>query len=158
MNNNFKKILKKEADKSLIKLNEYQIKQLDEFRNHLISWNKRVNLTRITEPEDFAKRHVIDSLIVAKNIQINPGARVIDVGTGPGIPGLILKIYRQDINLTLLESVGKKTDFLKWVIDKMNITDVEVINERAETIGHFNQHRESMIFLLHACVIIKHNC
>ena len=140
--NNFKDILTTEAEKHQIKLTQDNIRQFDEFRVRLLDWNKKVNLTNITEPEDFAKKHVIDSLMLIKHTEISGGARIIDVGTGPGIPGLILKIYRPDIKLALLESVRKKTDFIEWVIKDMNISYVEVLNERAENVGHDDEHRE----------------
>lgn len=141
--NDFKEILAREAKRHDIELSDEQILQLDVFRCLLLERNKMVNLTSITESEDFAKKHVIDSLMIIKHIEIDHEAKIMDVGTGPGIPGLILKIYRPDIKLSLLESVRKKTDFIRDVIGKMNIPDVQVINGRAEEAGHDIKHRES---------------
>ncbi len=141
--NDFKEILTREAKRHDIELSDEQILQLDVFRSVLLERNKMVNLTSITEAEDFAKKHVIDSLMIIKHIEIGYAAKIMDVGTGPGIPGLILKICRPDIKLSLLESVRKKTDFLRDVIGKMNISDVQVINGRAEEAGHDIKHRES---------------
>lgn len=141
--NDFKEILAREAKRHDIELSDEQILQLDVFRCLLLERNKMVNLTNITESEDFAKKHVIDSLMIIKHIEIDHEAKIMDVGTGPGIPGLILKIYRPDIKLSLLESVRKKTDFIRDVIGKMNIPDVQVINGRAEEAGHDIKHRES---------------
>jgi 16S rRNA (guanine527-N7)-methyltransferase len=118
------------------------VQQFEEFREKLLKWNKKVNLTNITKPEDFAKKHIIDSLMLIKHIEITSGAKVMDVGTGPGIPGLIVKIYRPDIKLTLLDSVRKKTDFLSWIIEDMDIGHVKVLNERAENVGHDSEYRE----------------
>ncbi|HHY70082.1 MAG TPA: 16S rRNA (guanine(527)-N(7))-methyltransferase RsmG [Thermoanaerobacterales bacterium] len=140
--NSFKDILMTEAQKQHIKLTQEKIHQFDEFRTRLLKWNKKVNLTNITKPEDFAKKHIIDSLMLIKYTEINNGARIIDVGTGPGIPGLIIKIYRPDIKLSLVESIRKKTEFIKWIIQDMNISNVKVVNERAENIGHRIEHRE----------------
>ncbi|MDD4568688.1 MAG: 16S rRNA (guanine(527)-N(7))-methyltransferase RsmG [Tepidanaerobacteraceae bacterium] len=142
MCNDFKKILISESQKHNIVLSADKIDQFDEFRKYLIEWNKRVNLTRIVETEDFVKKHIIDSLMLTKHIEMNPGARMIDVGTGPGIPGLIIKMYCNDIKLSLIESVRKKTNFLTWIVKNMNITDVEILNERAEMVGHLDRHRE----------------
>ena len=107
----------------------------------LLKWNKKVNLINITKPEDFAKAHY-RFLMLIKHIEITSGAKVMDVGTGPGIPGLIVKIYRPDIKLTLLDSVRKKTDFLSWIIEDMDIGHVKVLNERAENVGHDSEYRE----------------
>jgi 16S rRNA (guanine527-N7)-methyltransferase len=138
----FKEILSEEAKNHKIELTQDIIQQFDEFRGKLLKWNKKVNLTNITEPEDFAKKHIIDSLMLIKHTDITNRAKVMDVGTGPGIPGLIIKIYRQDIELTLLESVRKKTDFITWITNDMSIPHVTVLNERAENVGHDRQHRE----------------
>lgn len=143
---NFKDILKAEAEKQHIALSEDNIRQFDEFRIKLLAWNKKVNLTNITEPEDFAKKHIIDSLMLVKHAGISSGARVIDVGTGPGIPGLIIKLYKPDIQLSLLESVRKKTEFITWILSDMDIHDAEVLNERAENVGHMDEHREKYDF------------
>ncbi|MCG1011709.1 16S rRNA (guanine(527)-N(7))-methyltransferase RsmG [Tepidanaerobacter sp. GT38] len=141
--NAFVDCLKEQAEKHRILLTADNIRQFDYFKTQLLQWNKKTNLTNITEPEDFAIRHVIDSLMLCKLGDIKKGARLIDVGTGPGIPGLIVKLYRPDVKLTLLESVGKKTMFLKWIVDDMNLPDVEVINERAEAVAHNSRYRES---------------
>ncbi|MGI6423786.1 MAG: 16S rRNA (guanine(527)-N(7))-methyltransferase RsmG [Tepidanaerobacteraceae bacterium] len=142
MNSNFKEVLKEEAKKNNIVISADKLEQFDVFRDNLIDWNGRVNLTRIIEPYDFAKKHVIDSLMLLKHVDIKPSAKLIDVGTGPGIPGLIIKIYRPDISLSLLESVGKKTNFLNLIVENMNLQDVKVINNRAEIVGHDMEHRE----------------
>lgn len=139
---NFADFLRKEAEKQHISLSEDNIRQYDHFRNQLLKWNEKFNLTNITEPEEFASKHIIDSLMLCKLGDIMMGARLIDVGTGPGIPGLVVKIYRPDIKLSLLESVGKKTMFLRWIVNDMAIADAEVINDRAENIAHDPAYRE----------------
>lgn len=138
----FKEILRCEAQKSSIPLDPDKIQQLDTFRCLLLEKNKYINLTNITEDEDFARKHIIDSLIITKHVSIPYGAKVADIGTGAGIPGLILKIYRPDIKLLLVESIRKKTDFLEDVVKKMNISDVHVVNKRAEEAGHSAIYRE----------------
>ena len=80
----FKEILKNLAEKNNIFLNENNILQFDYFRKQLLSWNDKMNLTNITDAEDFASKHIIDSLMLCKEIDIKSGDRVIDVGTGPG--------------------------------------------------------------------------
>jgi len=140
--NNFADVLKEFAEKHHILLSEDNIRQFDYFRTQLLLWNEKTNLTNITEARDFAIKHVVDSLMLIEHGDIRYGASIIDVGTGPGIPGLIIKMYRPDIKLTLLESVGKKTRFLDWIIGDMGIQNVEVINDRAESLAHNPSYRE----------------
>lgn len=137
----FKEILKFEAKRHDIPLEPSEIEKLDIFRRFLLEKNKAVNLTNITEDEDFARKHVIDSLIITKYVSIPYGAKLSDIGTGAGIPGLILKIYRPDIKLLLVESIRKKTDFLEEVVQKMDIPDVYIVNKRAEEAGHDTRYR-----------------
>lgn len=138
----FKEILIFEAKRHDIPLEPDKIEKLDTFRCLLLEKNKYINLTNITEDEDFARKHIIDSLIITKHINIQYSAKVADIGTGAGIPGLILKIYRPDIKLLLVESIRKKTYFLENVVKKMNISDVHVVNKRAEEVGHDRIYRE----------------
>lgn len=138
----FKEILIFEAKRHDIPLEPDEIEKLDTFRRFLLEKNKYINLTNITEDEDFARKHIIDSLIITKHVSIQYSAKVADIGTGAGIPGLILKIYRPDIKLLLVESIRKKTDFLKEVVQKMDISDVYIVNKRAEEVGHDRIYRE----------------
>ena len=87
-------------------LNELQAEQFEKYYNLLIEWNEKINLTRITEPEQVAVKHFADSLTVLNFYDIQKNATVIDVGTGAGFPGIPLKIFREDINLSLLDSLN----------------------------------------------------
>ena len=81
----------------------------------MIEWNEKINLTALTAPEDVALKHFTDSLMLLRYIDIEKDARVIDVGTGAGFPGMVLKIARPDIRLTLLDSLQKRLAFLDAV-------------------------------------------
>jgi 16S rRNA (guanine527-N7)-methyltransferase len=142
MDNEFIMLLKNKAEESGINLNEQQIKNIDEYKNLILKWNKKVNLTRITETNEFVEKHVIDSLMITKHVEIKEGATIIDVGTGPGIPGFFLKMARTDIKLTLLETIRKKTDFLFEVVRKLNLKDIEILNDRAENAAKKDPYRE----------------
>ena len=89
--NKFVESLRVQAEKHQISLTEDNIRQFEYFKTQLLEWNKKTNLTNIIDPEDFATKHIIDSLMLCKLGDIKEGARLIDVGTGPGIPGLLLR-------------------------------------------------------------------
>lgn len=141
--NKFVESLRVQAEKHQISLTEDNIRQFEYFKTQLLEWNKKTNLTNIIDPEDFATKHIIDSLMLCKLGDIKEGARLIDVGTGPGIPGLVVKMYRPDLKVALLESVGKKTRFLEWIVNDMGLYDVEVLNDRAEILAHDSNYREN---------------
>jgi 16S rRNA (guanine527-N7)-methyltransferase len=107
-----------------------QIDQLLAYLEMLQRWNKAYNLTAIREPIQMVRLHLLDSLAIHPYVQ---GAKkVIDVGTGPGLPGIPLAILNPDINFTLLDSNGKKTRFLFQAISELSLTNVTEINQRAE--------------------------
>ena len=91
------------VDKLWINLSEIQLKQFYNYMNLLIEWNKKINLTAITEPDEIILKHFVDSLTISK--YISDGTKVVDVGTGAGFPGIPLKIVRQDVDITLLDSL-----------------------------------------------------
>ncbi len=104
--------------------------QLDAFANLLIEYNKKVNLTAITKPEDIENKHFIDSLLLASMPHIK--GSVVDVGTGAGFPGIVLKLYKPEIELTLMEPTGKRVEFLKCACGELGLSDVHFVKERAE--------------------------
>jgi 16S rRNA (guanine527-N7)-methyltransferase len=118
--------------------------QLDQFSRYadlLIEWNLRFNLTSIVDVRDIVIKHFLDSLSVIRSLP--PGSiNLIDVGTGAGLPGIAIKVARPDVTLTLLEATSKKCDFLKAVIDELQLTGVVVLNDRAEAAGRAAEHRE----------------
>lgn len=102
---------------------------LDRYTELLVEYNKKVNLTAITEPEGIEDRHFIDSLLLAAQPEVR--GRVVDVGTGAGFPGIVLKLFRPEIELTLMEPTGKRVDFLKYACAELGI-EAEFAKERAE--------------------------
>ncbi len=119
------------TDDALIKLNKYY--------NIVIEQNKTLNLTRIVDKKDFAIKNILDSVLPIKIIPKN--ASVVDVGTGAGLPGIPLKILRPDIKLTLLDSLQKRINFLKKVVEIFKFDNTICIHSRAEDLA--KQNRES---------------
>ncbi len=107
------------------------IQKCEEYFRLLVEANKTTNLTRITDEAAAAQMHFYGAMELTEYIKLPSGAKVIDVGSGAGFPGIPLKIIRPDLDMTLMDSVGKKTDFIKAAAAKTAI-DVTVINERAE--------------------------
>ena len=127
---NKEKFIKELKDLGIV-LTENQINQFEIYCNELLEYNKHTNLTAIRNVEDVYLKHFYDSLTIVKNIKIDK-EKIIDVGTGPGFPGLVLKIAFPNIDLTLLDSNNKKTKFLSHMINVLNLNDVKIINARIE--------------------------
>lgn len=126
--------------KNNIKLTDKQIEQFEFFKNELISWNNKINLTRITEEKDIYTKHFFDSLVPCK--YINENDKIIDIGTGAGFPGIPIKIYFPNIKITLLDSVNKKILYLEDIIKKHNFNNINVIHGRAEDVANNKEYRE----------------
>ncbi|MBO5348607.1 MAG: 16S rRNA (guanine(527)-N(7))-methyltransferase RsmG [Clostridia bacterium] len=128
------------AQKMQIQIEEEKIKKFYDYMLLIQEWNEKINLTAITEPKEIIIKHFIDSLTIAS--QIDKNTKIIDIGTGAGFPGIPLKIYNDSINITLLDSLNKRTLFLKEVADKLNLQGVEIIHGRAEDFAQDVKYRE----------------
>lgn len=110
--------------------------QLAFYTQEMLDWNEnRANLTAITNPDEVETKHFLDSMSVLAYIDMPENCRVADIGTGAGFPGLVLKILRPDIHLTLIESSGKKTAFLEYMVEQLALEDVRILNMRVEMVG-----------------------
>lgn len=138
--NEFKEKMIIDVDKLGIKLSEIQLKQFYNYMNLLIEWNKKINLTAITEPDEIILKHFVDSLTISK--YISDGTKVVDVGTGAGFPGIPLKIVRQDVDITLLDSLQKRINFLNEVINELNLEKITTVHSRVEDFGKNKKYRE----------------
>ena len=122
-------------------LTEAQLTQFARYAELLVEWNAtRMNLTRLTTPHDIAVKHFLDSLSVLRATEIPPGAWVMDVGAGAGLPGLALKIARPDLTLTLLDATAKKLTFCRAVADDLGLDAVNTLHGRAEEAGRLPGH------------------
>jgi 16S rRNA (guanine527-N7)-methyltransferase len=136
-------ILRQGAANFNLSLTNSQLSAFEDYASALIAWNRRVNLTRIVEPDEIAVKHFLDSLAVWVALpSSSPSFSLIDVGSGAGFPGLPLKIVCPDIKLTLLEATGKKAAFLQHLVELLKLTDVKILAARAEESGRHPAQRE----------------
>lgn len=134
-------IMKAKAASFGVDLSENQLKMLDTYAEMLVDWNTRMNLTGITDSEGVMTRHFEDSLTMLSAVDLPENAKVIDVGTGAGFPGMVLKIARPDIKLTLLDSLNKRLIFLDAVVEAIGV-QVKTLHLRAEEGGRNPLYRE----------------
>lgn len=126
-------------------VSDKQAEQFDIYADTLVQWNEKMNLTGITEPDEIVIKHFVDSLMLLDYCEIPQGASVIDVGTGAGFPGIPLLIARNDIQLTLMDSLQKRLTFLDEVLKQTNLT-AQTLHGRAEELGNDSALRESFDF------------
>ncbi len=138
---NFKEILAQKGKEAGFNFSEEQLDQFNTYYEMLVETNKTLNLTALTEPEDVAVKHVIDSLM-AYDEKLFPGKTLVDVGTGAGFPGIPLKIYCPTIKVVLMDSLAKRLKFLESVIETLGLKDITCQHFRAEDAGKNKNHRE----------------
>jgi len=131
------------AEQSNIKFSDEQLKKYEHFYNLVVEWNKKFNLTAITEPRDFAIKHIIDSITFWNEDKLSDVEKIIDVGTGAGFPGIPIKIYKPEIKITLLDSLAKRVKFLMTAIDELDLKNISAVHSRAEDAAHNPQFREN---------------
>ena len=108
-----------ETKKLGINLTDKQLSQLENYYKLLVSWNEKINLTRIIEHDDVYLKHFYDSLTITKVIDLNKDLTLVDVGTGAGFPGIVLKIAYPNLKITLIDSLQKRVNFLNEVIKEL---------------------------------------
>ena len=118
-----------------LELTEQQLEQFLRYRQELLDWNRRINLTGITDPGEVLIKHFLDSLSLLL-VYDRPAAHLLDIGTGAGFPGLPLKIVRPQWHVVLLEATGKKVRFLQHVLETLQLRDVVAVHGRAEELAH----------------------
>lgn len=148
---NIKEIIKSATADYKIQLTENQLEQLEKYFKLLVEWNEKINLTAITDEQGVAVKHFADSLSLFNYVDIPENSTIIDVGTGAGFPGIVLKIARPDIRLTLLDSLQKRLNFLDNVLSELSL-DAVLIHSRAEDGGQDIDLRESFDFVVSRAV------
>ena len=134
-------LLKDGLDELNISLSQDQEDKIFKFYNMLIEKNKVMNLTRITDRQDFITKHVLDSLLIAKVKDVT-GSKILDIGTGAGFPGIPVKIFFPDTEILLLDSLKKRLVFIDEVIKELGLENISTIHGRAEDLGHQENMRE----------------
>lgn len=125
-----------------IQLTARQVAAFQRYEDELLEWNSRMNLTAIRDREGIRTKHFLDSLSCILAFRDRPPERLIDIGTGAGFPGIPLKIIYPRMKLTLVESVGKKLDFCRHIVQTLELDEVTLLQARAEELGQDRAHRE----------------
>ena len=125
-----------------IQLSEVQVEQFMKYKLLLQEWNEKMNLTAITEDREVITKHFLDCMTINKALNMNDQKTVIDIGTGAGFPGLVIKIAFPHLKVTLVDALKKRLTFLETVINELGLTDIECIHSRAEDLGKNKQYRE----------------
>ena len=136
----FAEILAARGAEAQLSFTEEQLAQFTRYYELLVETNKVMNLTAITEPEEVAVKHMVDSLLAYEDGM--QGKTLVDVGTGAGFPGVPLKIYCPSLRVTLVDSLGKRLRFLQQVIDELGLKGIRCEHLRAEDAGRSKKHRE----------------
>lgn len=140
MNN--REILKKGLEDLGITASDKVLNNFNIYREILVDWNQKMNLTGIEDEKEVYIKHFLDSVSSVKDNYIKDGVSIIDVGTGAGFPGLPLRICLENIKLTLLDSLNKRINFLQEVSNSLELDNIEFIHGRAEDFGKLEEYRE----------------
>lgn len=140
-----KDLLKEKAELFHVKLDETALERFDIYGKLLVEWNEKINLTAITDPEGVTIKHFLDSITIFSYVDIPEGAKVIDVGTGAGFPGLAMLIARPDIDMTLMDSTKKRLMVIENILENIGLK-ANVVHSRAEEAGQNKEFREKYDF------------
>ena len=141
----FAEIMQLKGKEAGLSFTAQQLEQFSAYYELLVETNKVMNLTAITEPDDMTVKHFADCLSVFKYVDFKEGARLIDVGTGAGFPGLVLLLARPDLDVTFLDGTGKKLAFIESVLSKVGLNG-NILHSRAEEAGKDPLYREKFDF------------
>lgn len=140
-----KDLLKEKAEMFHVKLDNVALERFDKYGKLLVEWNEKINLTAITDPEGVTIKHFLDSLTIFSYTDIPEGAKVIDVGTGAGFPGLAMLIARPDLDMTLMDSTKKRLTVIENILENIGL-QANVVHSRAEDAGQNKEYREQYDF------------
>lgn len=132
--------MKEKMKKIDINITDMQIKKFFSYMNLLIEWNQKINLTTIVAPKEIIIKHFVDCGTILKYLK--DGENIIDIGTGAGFPGIPVKILNENLNVTLVDSLNKRINFLNEVCKTLNLNNVELVHSRAEDLAKNKEYRE----------------
>lgn len=135
-----------------VDINEEKINKFDIYSKLLLEWNEKINLTAITSPEEISIKHFLDSIAPLSVFEIKENAKIIDVGTGAGFPGFPIKIMREDLKFTFMDSLNKRINFLKEISKNIDLKAVEFVHMRAEDGGNNKLYREKFDYAVSRAV------
>ena len=138
-------LLKEKAEMFHVKLDEQALERFDIYGKLLVEWNEKINLTAITDPEGVTIKHFLDSLTIFGSVDMPEGAKVIDVGTGAGFPGLAMLIARPDLDMTLMDSTKKRLMVIENILETIELK-ANIVHSRAEEAGQNKIYREKYDF------------
>lgn len=137
----------KEAVEALgFTVTEQMMEQFAKYTTFLQEWNEKINLTAITETEEVYLKHFYDSIVVAKYVDLSNPAKLVDVGSGAGFPSIPLKILLPHLEITIIDSLMKRINFLQLLVDELGLEGVHLFHGRAEDLGQDKEHREQYDF------------
>ena len=137
-----KELLIESANELGIRLNEKMSDNFFMYKDLLLEWNEKINLTAITEEREIILKHFIDSISILTAVEMKKEISIVDIGTGAGFPGIPVKIVYPDCKMTLIDSLNKRVKFLQEVITKLQLQDITAVHGRAEDVGQDKNHRE----------------
>ena len=149
---NHQELLKQSCEQMGIPLSQEQIQQFMAYKDCLLEWNEKMNLTAITEEKEIIQKHFVDCISIATASMPKENASVIDVGTGAGFPGVPLKIVFPSLKVTLLDSLQKRISFLEEVVNRLQLQGVNCIHSRAEDGGQNVLYREQFDYCMSRAV------
>lgn len=134
-----------EVEKLGIKVTEEHLNKLEQFFNILIEWNEKINLTTIVEESSVYLKHFYDSLTLCKSIDLTKNIKLCDVGSGAGFPGIVLKIFFPNLDITLVDSLNKRVIYLNDVIERLNLSNIRAVHFRMEEYSRLHEEEFDII-------------
>lgn len=147
-----KELLFKGLEKLGYIISEEKCEMIEKYSKMLVEWNEKMNLTSITDSDGITIKHFLDSIVPIFTFNIEEGSKIIDVGTGAGFPGMPIKIVREDLKFTFMDSLNKRINFLKEVSGELGLKDAEFIHMRAEEGGKSQKYRQKYDFAVSRAV------
>ena len=138
-------VFKEEVKKLGISLTHDHLDQLALFYQLLLSWNEKMNLTRITNQEEVYLKHFYDSLTIYKEVKLETVDTLCDIGSGAGFPGIVLKIAFPNLNITLIDSLQKRVNYLNEIINELKLSNIRAIHTRAEDYARVNREKYQIV-------------